>query len=168
VWQNVQFLNVKTIKKHCAFYGTRRGVTVFARVVPSSSPELKNQSNLTHLVLHFVTHSFVGILYETKRNLYGDHVRPWHGISVWAICGIFMKFGMAVAYKILPRTGEYPENRRSDSHNFLGRQWISTRTGPHLLPDFRENLCRRLPLPLSNYEFRENGGSQTAILYWRA
>jgi hypothetical protein len=33
-----------------------------------------------------------------------------------------MKFGMAVAYEILPSTREFPENQRSDSHNFLGRK----------------------------------------------
>ena len=35
------------------------------------------------------------------------------------IVGFFMEFGMAVSYKILQGTREYPENRRNDSHNFF-------------------------------------------------
>jgi len=165
MWQNVKFLYVKPIKRHCAFCGTRRGIILFARVVPSSSPEPKNQSKLTHLVLTLrnaldYTHSI-----RSKKELVWTPRPPWHRISVWAVCGIFMKFGMAVAYKILPRTREYPENRRSDSHKFLGRKWISSRTVHIFWP-----ICMKIGvedfhvMTLIDYEFRENGGSQTTIL----
>jgi len=42
----------------------------------SSSPERKNQSKLAYHVLHFVAHSFLGVLYKIKKNLCGGHVRP--------------------------------------------------------------------------------------------